>query len=189
MNKTRHLSQALATRRIIRAMNRQLLFLFAGAFLLARTCDAQTFTNGSLVWNSDTNISLYVILESPCLQQPRQLWNVIGEVTNVPPTTNAQISFPLGLTNRYPDYVGPQFPEFFTLLEWPGSLPAPYYATNWYVLQYIMKTETDEAGRVVWAGSEGHWFYTTDDVTSIIIPIAQMPGVSNNNPNFNILHF
>lgn len=194
MNKTRHLSQALATRRIIRAMNRQLLFLFAGAFLLARTCDAQTFNNGCLIWNNDTNVSLYVILESPNITWPREVWNVIGSVTNVPPSTNAQIEFPIGLTNMHPDYVTgdpmhPWLPEFFCLLSWTNGIPHVWSETNWYALEMIRYNTLDAAGRIVGSYRQGYWFYPTNDIAPTLVPIAQLPGVTNNDPNFNILHF
>ena len=147
---------------------------------------AQTVTNGGLVWNNDTNVSLYVVLESPNLTLPRKLWNVIGLVTNTPPAVNPQIFFPISLTNRYPVVA---CADYFSLMEWTGGLPAPQAWTNWAVVEEVCTPTVDGAGRMIGYSTWGQWFYPTNDITSSLEPYPQEPGVTNNNPDFNIIHF
>jgi hypothetical protein len=147
---------------------------------------AQTITNGGLVWHNDTNISLYVVLESPNLALPRRLWNVIGLVTNTPPSLNPQIFFPIGLTNRYPNEV---CADYFTLMEWPCGLAAPQAWTNWAVVEEVCTPTVDGTGSVMGYSTSGRWFYPTNDITSSLAPYPQEAGVTNNNPDFNIIHF
>ena len=165
-----------------------MLGLVVSALLLGGRLAAQTFTNGALIWNNDTNVSLYVVLESPDLTLPRQLWNVIGVVTNAPPSPNAQIIFPIGLTNRYPDAPGMNC-DYFTLMAWTNGLPAARPWTNWAVVEEVCTPAVDAAGRVTGYTTHGQWLVPTNDISSSLMPYPEMPGVTNNNPNFNIIHF
>ena len=162
--------------------------LVASALLLSGRLTAQTVTNGELIWNNDTNVSLYVVLESPDLTLPRRLWNVIGLVTNLPPSPNRQIVFPLGLTNRYPDATGIRC-DYFSLMEWPGGLPSPQPWTNWAVVEEVCTPTEDTAGRVTGYTTRGEWFCPTNDIAGSLMPYSEMPGVSNDNPDFNIVRF
>lgn len=158
---------------------------------LAASCPSTaqtTFTNGALVWKNDTNVSLYVVLESPDITLPRRLWNVIGTVTNIPPSPNAQIVFPVSLTNRYPDVSGANA-DYFTLMEWTNSLPSVQPWTNWAVVEEVCTPTVDAAGRVTGYSTRGQWFVPTNDISTSLMPYSEMPGVTNNNPDFNLIHF
>lgn len=161
------------------------LVVFA-LLLVGSRLPAQTVTNGELVWKNDTNVSLYVVLESPNLTLPRRLWNVAGLVTNVPPSPNPQITFPLNLTNRYPDAASA---DYFTLMEWTNGLPAAQPWTNWAVVEEVCTPTMDGAGRVTGYSTRGQWFHPTNDISSSLAPYPPMASVTNNNPNFNIIHF
>ncbi|HUA68017.1 MAG TPA: hypothetical protein VMA13_05670 [Candidatus Saccharimonadales bacterium] len=146
---------------------------------------SQTVTNRELVWGNNTNVSLYVVLESPNFTLPKQLWNVIGLVTNSPPSTNSQFSFLVGVTNRYPDAVDA---DYFTLLEWTDGLPAAQPWTNWAVVEEVCTPTVDGTGRVTSYSTYGQWFLPTNDISASLAPYPQMPGVTNNSPDFNIIH-
>lgn len=156
------------------------------ALLLNGRLTAQTVTNGELVWHNDTNVSLYVVLESPDLTVPRRLWNVIGLITNTPPAANSQIVFPLGLTNRYSGASGIHS-DFFSLMEWRNGLPAPKPWTNWAVVEEVCTPTVDVAGRVTGYSTRGQWLYPTSNIASFLEPYPEMPGVTNDNPDFNIV--
>lgn len=162
--------------------------LVALALLGSGRLTAQTVTNGELVWNNNTNISLYVVLESPDLALPRRLWNVIGLVTNTPPSPNPQIAFPLGITNRYPAAADVKC-DYFSLMEWPGGLPSPRPWTNWAVVEEVCTPTVDVAGRVTGYTTRGAWFCPTNDIAGSLMPYTEMPGVTNDNPDFNIVEF
>ena len=166
----------------------RVLGLVVMALVLGGRLTAQTFNNGALVWDNNTNVSLYVVLESPNLTLPRQLWNVIGLVTNVPPSPNAQIVFPIGLTNRYPDAPWINC-DYFTLMEWTNGLPVARPWTNWAVVEEVCTPTVDGAGRVTGYTTHGQWFAPTNDISSSLMSYPEMPGVTNNNPDFNIIHF
>ena len=162
--------------------------LFALALWWNGRLPAQTFTNGALVWDNDTNVSLYVVLESPDLTVPRRLWNVIGLVTNTPPSANPHIVFPIGLTNRYPDAKGINA-EYFTLMAWPNRVPPPQPWTNWAVVKEVCTPTVDAAGRVTGYTTRGQWFCPTNDISASLMPYSEMAGVTNNSPDFNLIHF
>ncbi|MDE2105163.1 MAG: hypothetical protein KGL39_48495 [Patescibacteria group bacterium] len=143
-----------------------------------------------LTWANNTNVSLYVVVESPILSLPLTLWNGVGAVTNLPPSTNATLSFTIQTTNAYPDFQPPLYYDFYALLAWTNGVPRETLITNWYALQMVQHSDLDSQGRVVGWGREGHWFSITNtDAIPPLAPMGQMPGVTNNNPNFNILHF